>query len=144
MIHVILHFNGLQHQRQNEGSFLWWQRINSFSPGLFRSSNKTNWGTAQRSPRQHGPRGAWVAQSVVRLTPARVTISRSVSSSPASGSVLMARSPEPASDSVSPSLSLPLTHSHSVSVSLKNKSTLKNFFSRFWLIFCVPNSSKSL
>ncbi|VFV45667.1 cdgsh iron-sulfur domain-containing [Lynx pardinus] len=34
-------------------------------------------------------------------------ISRSVSSSPASGSVLTARSPEPVSDSVSPSLSDP-------------------------------------
>ena len=53
--------------------------------------------------------GAWVAQSVERLTSAQVMISRSVSSSPASGSVLISQSPEPASDSVSPSLSaLPL------------------------------------
>ena len=63
--------------------------------------------------------GAWVAQSVERLTSAQVKISRSVSSSPASGSVLTAQSLEPASDSVFPSLSLPLTHSHSVSASLK-------------------------
>ena len=57
--------------------------------------------------------GAWVAQSVEleRLTSAQVMISRSVSSSPASGSVLMAQSLEPAPDSVSPSLSLPLLHS---------------------------------
>ena len=52
-------------------------------------------------------RGAWVAQSVKRPTSAQVTISRSVSSSPASGSGLMAQSLEPASDSVSPSLSAP-------------------------------------
>ena len=54
----------------------------------------------------HG--GAWVAQSVKHLTSAQVLISRSVSWSPASGSVLTAQSLEPASDSVSPPLSLPL------------------------------------
>ena len=52
-------------------------------------------------------RGTWVAQSVGRPTSAQVTISRSVSSSPASGSVLTAQSLEPVSDSVSPSLSAP-------------------------------------
>ena len=52
-------------------------------------------------------RGAWVAQSVKRPTSAQVTISRSMSSSPVSGSGLMAQSLEPASDSVSPSLSAP-------------------------------------
>ena len=52
-------------------------------------------------------RGAWVAQSVKHPTSAQVTISRSVGSSPVSGSGLMARSLEPASDSVSPSLSAP-------------------------------------
>ena len=51
--------------------------------------------------------GAWVAQSVGRPTSAQVTISRSLSSSPESGSGLTARSLEPASDSVSPSLSAP-------------------------------------
>ena len=51
--------------------------------------------------------GAWVAQSVKRLTSAQVMISQFVSSSPASGSVLTAWSLEPASDSVSPSLSAP-------------------------------------
>ena len=52
-------------------------------------------------------RGAWVVQWVGRLTSAQAMISGFVSSSPASGSVLMARSLEPASDSVSPSLSAP-------------------------------------
>ena len=56
-----------------------------------------------------------MTQSVKRLTSAQVMISRFVSSSPASGSVLTARSLEPASDSVSPFLSLPLPDSHSVS-----------------------------
>ena len=52
-------------------------------------------------------RGAWVAQSVERLTSAQVTISRFGSSSPVSGSVLSAQSLQPASDSASPSLSAP-------------------------------------
>ena len=52
---------------------------------------------------------AWVAQWVKQLTSAWIMISRCVSSSPALGSVLTARSLEPASGSVSPSLSaLPL------------------------------------
>ena len=51
--------------------------------------------------------GAWVAQSVKHPTSAQVTISRYVSSSPTSGSVLTAQSLEPVSDSVSPSLSDP-------------------------------------
>ena len=66
-----------------------------------------------------------MAQSVKRPTSAQVTVSRSVSSSPTSGSGLMARSLEPASDSVSPSLSAPPpVHSLSLSVSKINK-TLK-------------------
>ena len=52
-------------------------------------------------------RGAWVAQSVKRLTSAQVMISQSVSSSPTLGSVLTTQSLEPVSDSVSPSLSAP-------------------------------------
>ena len=47
-----------------------------------------------------------MAQSVKHPTSAQVMISRSVSSSPASGSVLTAQSPEPVTDSVSLSLSL--------------------------------------
>ena len=69
-------------------------------------------------------RGAWVAQSVKRLTSAQVMISWSVGSSPVSGSVLTAQRLEPASGSVSPSLSAPPPLS--LSVSLKNKiKTLK-------------------
>ena len=50
-------------------------------------------------------RGIWVAQSVEQPTLAQDMISGSLSSSPASGSMLTAQSLEPASDSVSPSLS---------------------------------------
>ena len=57
------------------------------------------------SHRNSTPGGAWVAQLVERPTSAQVMISRSVSSSPASGSALTAQSLEPVSDSVSPSLS---------------------------------------
>ena len=66
-------------------------------------------------------RGAWVAQSVKRPTLAQVMISWSVSSSPASGSVLLAQSLEPVSDSVSPSLSDPSPFMLSLSVSKINK-----------------------
>ena len=70
--------------------------------------------------------GAWVAQSVEQLTSAQIMISRFVSSSPASGSVLTAQSLEPASDSVSPSTyttpSYPrLALGLSLSLSLTNK-----------------------
>ena len=65
-------------------------------------------------------RGDWVAQSIEHLTSARVMISRLMSSSPASGSVLTAQSLEPASDSVSPSLSLCPSPAHALlSVSQK-------------------------
>ena len=57
-----------------------------------------------RSVERGCPWGAWVAQSVKQPTSAQVMISWSVSSGPASGSVLTARSLEPVSDSVSPSL----------------------------------------
>ena len=48
-----------------------------------------------------------MAQSVKHPTWAQVTVSRFVGLSPALGSVLTARSLEPASDSASPSLSAP-------------------------------------
>ena len=70
--------------------------------------------------------GAWVAQSVKCPTSAQVTISQSVSSSPASGSGLMAQSLESASDSVSPSLSAPPPFMLGLSVSKINKKKLKN------------------
>ena len=60
-----------------------------------------------------------MAQSVERLTWAQVMISRFVSSSPWSGSVLTAQSLEPASDSVSPSLCPSPAHALSLSVSQK-------------------------
>ena len=66
-------------------------------------------------------RGAWVAQSVERLTSAQVTISRLVSSSPTLGSVLTAQSLEPASGSLSPSLSAPPLLMLSLSLSLSQK-----------------------
>ena len=62
--------------------------------------------------------GAWVAQSVERLTLAQVMISQFVSLSPVSDSVLAAQSMEPASDSVSPPLSAPPP---TRALSLKNK-----------------------
>ena len=71
--------------------------------------------------------GAWVAQSVKRLTLAQVMVSQFVSSSPVLGSVT-AQSLEPVSDSVCVSLSLTLPHSCSVSLSVKNKSTFKKIF----------------
>ena len=66
-------------------------------------------------------RGAWVAQSVKWPTSAQVMISWSVSSSPASGSVLTAQNLEPVSDSVSPSLWPSPIHALSLSVSKINK-----------------------
>ena len=70
-------------------------------------------------------RGDWVTQLVKCPTSAQVMMSQLVSSSPASDSVLIARSLEPASDSVSlfhsAPLSLVLSLSLSLSLSLKNK-----------------------
>ena len=65
--------------------------------------------------------GAWVAQSVKHPTLAQVMISRSVNSSPVSGSVLTAQSLEPVSDPVSPSLSAPPLFMLSLPVSKINK-----------------------
>ena len=61
---------------------------------------------------------------------AQVTISLSVSSSPASGSVLAAQSLEPASDSVSPSVSAPPLLVLCLSLSLKTKETFKKFLKK--------------
>ena len=62
--------------------------------------------------------GAWMAWSVKRPTSAQVMISRSVNSSPTSGSVLTAQNLEPVLDFVSPCLSLFLPCSHTLSHSL--------------------------
>ena len=66
-------------------------------------------------------RGAWVAQSVKRLTSAQVMILWLVSLSPTSGSVLTVQSLKPASDSVSPSLSAPSLLMLCLSLSLSQK-----------------------
>ena len=81
----------------------------------------TGWFPYTLSPRIVKARGAWVAQYLERLTLAQAMIFWSVSSSPASGSVLTAWSLEPASDSVSPSLSAPSLLMLCLSLSLKNK-----------------------
>ena len=60
-----------------------------------------------------------MAQLVERPTLAQVRVSQFVSLSPALGSVLTARSLEPASDSVSPSLYPFPAHALSLSVSQK-------------------------
>ena len=57
--------------------------------------------------KSHRTRGAREAQSVKCLTLAQVMMSRLVSSSPTSVSVLTAQSLDPDLDSVSPSLSAP-------------------------------------
>ena len=62
--------------------------------------------------------GTWVAQSVKHPTSAQVMISWFLSSNPASGSVLIAESLEPASNSVSPSLSVPPLLALALSLSL--------------------------
>ena len=73
--------------------------------------------------RNINPPGARVAQSVKCLTLARVTISRFISLSSTSGSVMTARSLGPTSDSVSPSLcpspACALSLSLSLSLSLR-------------------------
>ena len=74
-----------------------------------------------------------MAQLVERPTSAQVMISRSVSSSPASGSALTAQSLEPVSDSVSPSLSDPLLFM--LCLCLKNK-TLKKIFFLLNILIC--------
>ena len=68
-----------------------------------------------------------MAQSVEHPTSAQVMISRLVSSSSASGSVLTAQILEPASDSVSPSLSAPPLLELCLCLSKMNKRK-KNFF----------------
>ena len=69
--------------------------------------------------KNNNKRGTWVAQSVKHPTLAQVMISRFVSSSPRSGSMLTAQSLDPALDSVSPSLSV--LPPHSLILSLKSK-----------------------
>ena len=65
--------------------------------------------------------GAWVAQSVKRLTSAQVMTSQFMGSSPVSDSALTAQSLEPASGSGSPSLSAPPPLTLCLSLSKINK-----------------------
>ena len=76
------------------------------------------WPLNLRGQKTQTPGDAWVAQSVRRPTPARVMISRTVSSSPALGSVQTAQSLEPVSDSASPPISAPPPLMCSLSLSL--------------------------
>ena len=64
-------------------------------------------GYSVASVRMTFPQGAWAAQSIKHLASVQVMVSRSVGSSPASGSVLAAQSLEPTLDPVSPFLSAP-------------------------------------
>ena len=66
-------------------------------------------------------RGAWVSQSVKRLTLAQIRISLLVSLSSSSGSVLTAQNLETALDSVSSSLSAPPLLIFCLCVSLSQK-----------------------
>ena len=66
-------------------------------------------------------RDTWVAQWIERPTSAQAMISRLVSSSPTSDSVMTAQSLEPASDSVSPSVSAPPPLALCLSLSQINK-----------------------
>ena len=68
-----------------------------------------------------------MAQSVKHPTLGQVMNSQLVGSSPVSGSVLTARSLEPASDSVSPSLSDPPLLTLCLSVCLSLSKTNKHF-----------------
>ena len=89
-----------QRQRKDYSEVWFWFPHPSHLLGLVhclvqsKSRNISDWST-------------WVAQSVRRPTSAQFMISRFMSSSPTSGSVLTAWSLESASDSVSPSLSAP-------------------------------------
>ena len=79
-----------------------------------------------------------MVQSVKLPTLARVMISRLVSSSPALGSVLTARSLEPALDSVSPALSAPPQLVLCLSLSVLNRRISQNML----LSFCLGCKQK--
>ena len=90
-------------------------------------SGNTPTATQASSPLNFCRRGAWVAQPVERPTSAQVMISRFVSSSPTSGSVLTAREPGARfRRCVPPSLPLPhlcassLSHTYTHSLSKIN------------------------
>ena len=107
--------HGAEHLRQTSPASSKTRELAGPLPGIAFLPLLGSWGCHHELPqtgrrgclKQQKLRGALVAESVKRPTSARVMISRFVSSSPASGSVLTAWSQEPASDSVSPSLSAP-------------------------------------
>ena len=89
----------------------------------------------KQKTKNNNHRAAWVCQPVKHGTSVRVMILQSMSSSPASGSVLTAQSLEPASRSVSPSLALPactLSLSFSKIHKLKKKDCIKRL-AQAWL-----------
>ena len=90
---------------------------------LWELNRHANTSTFSRLKNPHMLWAAWVAQSVERPTSAQGMIPQFVGSSPASGSVLTARSLEPASDSASPSLSAPPRLA--LCLPLKNKINIK-------------------
>ena len=90
--------------------FLWLRLLRVFSLSqctCTHTHTPTLWRLTHPCKTWFRQRKTCVAQSVERPTSAQVMISRPVGSSPTSGSVLTARSPEPASESLSPSLSAP-------------------------------------
>ena len=113
-------------ESQGEGTPL---RVTLTPPCLLHSTSNKHWlqvcsgqgalpQTGNAAMRGKVVRGAWVAQSVKCLTSAQVMISQSMSSSPASGSVLTAWS---LFQIMCLPLSLDLPRSCSVSLCLKNK-----------------------
>ena len=90
-VHVSLTRAWVHVPQRNEGRVSGWYNQSKAARGFSKASGRAPGG----------------AQSLNGQTLAQVVISRSVSLSPASGSVLTAQSQEPASDSVSPSLSAP-------------------------------------
>ena len=104
--------NGEGFKTQMRSSVMWWGTETALGPQLARTWDPQPNCLQGREPfHQQCEGGTWVVQSAEHPTSAQVVISRLVGWSPASGSVLTAQSPVPASDSVSPSLSAssPLT-----------------------------------
>ena len=111
---IKVYLEGKSDQRQQ-------RYIKNHAETIFKGSHWPKMEQFEHQKRIKSVRGAWVAQSVKHLTSAQVTISRFMSSSPASGSLL---SPQSASDPLSVPFSLcpsPCLHTHPLSSFLKNK-----------------------
>ena len=116
--------------RTPAGESVWGIQLTCLCPGC-----KGGWGSGFRGFFLEDTNSrAWKhRQNVVsvfssRPGPRSCVISRFLGSSPASGSVPTARSPEPASGSVSPSLSLCPSPAHALSLSKLNKHKKKRNF----------------